>query len=116
MPTCALAPTLPVPATTMPGTEISRTQQRPQHNLPLQRTSFVGRESEVAEVRALLQEAPLVTVLGMGGLGKTRLTLRVAAELLPEMPGGAWFVDLSAVTEAELVAWCREQMAALCRP
>ena len=69
------------------------------HNLPLQRTSFVGRERETREIRAALESAPLVTVLGMGGLGKTRLALRVAAELMPQFPDGAWFVDLSAVTD-----------------
>ncbi|MBL8332254.1 MAG: protein kinase, partial [Rubrivivax sp.] len=69
------------------------------NNLPPQRTSFVGREREVAEVREALAQAPLVTVLGMGGLGKTRLTLRVAAEAMPQFPDGAWFVDLSSVTD-----------------
>jgi predicted ATPase len=69
------------------------------HNLPLQRTSFIGRERETREIRAALASSPLVTVLGMGGLGKTRLALRVAAELLPQFADGAWFVDLSAVTD-----------------
>jgi predicted ATPase len=69
------------------------------HNLPLQRTSFIGRERETAEIRAALASSPLITVLGMGGLGKTRLALRVAAEVMPQFPDGAWFVDLSAVTD-----------------
>ncbi|MFO1269647.1 MAG: NB-ARC domain-containing protein [Rubrivivax sp.] len=54
------------------------------------------------EIQALLDEA-LVTVLGMGGLGKTRITLQVAAERLPRYPDGAWFVDLSAVSDETLV-------------
>jgi predicted ATPase/class 3 adenylate cyclase len=69
------------------------------NNLPPQRSSFVGREKEIRDLQALLDESPLVTVLGMGGLGKTRLTLQVAAERLPRYPDGAWFVDLSAVTD-----------------
>jgi predicted ATPase/class 3 adenylate cyclase len=69
------------------------------NNLPPQRSSFVGRDKEVRDIQALLDESPLVTVLGMGGLGKTRLTLQVAAERLPKYPDGAWFVDLSAVTD-----------------
>ncbi|CAD5372472.1 putative Cyclin-dependent kinase [Rubrivivax sp. A210] len=73
------------------------------NNLPRQRTSFVGREAELAEIQALLDASPLVTVLGMGGMGKTRLTLQAAAHLLPRYPDGAWFVDLSVVTDPSLV-------------
>jgi len=73
------------------------------NNLPPQRSSFVGRETEMKEIQALLDQSPLVTVLGMGGLGKTRITLQVAAERLPRYPDGAWFVDLSAVTDPGLV-------------
>ncbi len=73
------------------------------NNLPRQRTSFVGRETESAELKSLLDGAALVTVLGMGGMGKTRLTLQVASELLPRYPGGVWFVDLSAVADPALV-------------
>jgi predicted ATPase len=75
----------------------------PPDNLPPQRTSFVGREAELAALKTLLDSAPLVTVLGMGGLGKTRLTLRAAAELLPRFADGAWFVDLSVVADPALV-------------
>lgn len=73
------------------------------NNLPPQRSSFVGRETEMKEIQALLDQSALVTVLGMGGLGKTRITLQVAAERLPRYPDGAWFVDLSAVTDPGLV-------------
>ena len=73
------------------------------NNLPRQRTSFVGREAEVEQIKQMLDGSPLVTVLGMGGLGKTRLTLQVAAELLPRYPDGAWFVDLSVVSDPALV-------------
>ncbi|HYR00655.1 MAG TPA: adenylate/guanylate cyclase domain-containing protein [Casimicrobiaceae bacterium] len=73
------------------------------NNLPQQVTSFVGRERGQAEVRKLLAQAPLLTLLGMGGLGKTRLSLQVAADVLDEFPDGVWFVELAPVADARLV-------------
>ena len=73
------------------------------NNLPPQATSFHGRDRELDEVKAALQSARLVTLLGMGGLGKTRLSLQVAAELLGDFPDGAWFLDLSPLREPALV-------------
>ncbi|MEO5771646.1 MAG: NB-ARC domain-containing protein, partial [Burkholderiaceae bacterium] len=73
------------------------------NNLPFQGTSFIGRERELDEVKALLKKSRLITLLGMGGLGKTRLSLQVAAETLNEYPDGAWFLDLSPLTDAALV-------------
>lgn len=74
------------------------------HNLPLQRSSFVGREKERAALRELALAKRLVTVTGVGGCGKTRLALEVAAQLLDRFPGGVFFVDLSAQVEPALVA------------
>ena len=74
------------------------------NNLPHQGTSFVGREREIDEVKAMLGQARLVTLLGMGGLGKTRLSLQVAAEQLALFPDGVWFLDLSPLTDGALVA------------
>ena len=74
------------------------------NNLPQQATSFIGRERELDEIRERLASARLVTLLGMGGLGKTRLSLQVAAEAMAEFPDGAWFVDLSPIRDAALVA------------
>jgi predicted ATPase/class 3 adenylate cyclase len=73
------------------------------NNLPQQTTSFHGRDREVDEVKTALHASRLVTLLGMGGLGKTRLSLQVAAELLAEFPDGAWFLDLSTLREPALV-------------
>ena len=67
----------------------------PVHNLPTELDSFVGREAELAEVRRILSRSRLLTLLGTGGIGKTRLAVQVAATLLSEHPDGVWFVDLS---------------------
>jgi predicted ATPase/class 3 adenylate cyclase len=75
-----------------------------ENNLPLQSSALIGRDSVVAEVRALLQTHRLVTLTGSGGIGKTRVSLQVAAELLDESEDGAWFVDLAPTTDASLVA------------
>jgi predicted ATPase/class 3 adenylate cyclase len=72
-------------------------------NLPLQLTSFVGREEETAEVERLLGHTRLLTLTGPGGSGKTRLALRVAADLLPQYRDGSCFVDLSPETDPALV-------------
>jgi predicted ATPase/class 3 adenylate cyclase len=72
-------------------------------NLPVQLTSFVGREQEITEVRALLQQTRLLTLTGPGGTGKSRLALQVAAELLAGFKDGAFFADLSSVTDPALV-------------
>jgi predicted ATPase len=66
-------------------------------------TSFIGRESEVDEVKAALHEHRLVTLTGVGGVGKTRLALEVASELTGEFPDGVWFFELAAVTDPAAV-------------
>ncbi len=73
------------------------------NNLPQQGTSFVGREREMDEVRGLLPNARLLTLLGMGGFGKTRLSLQVAADVLHEFPDGVWFLDLAPIRDGALV-------------
>jgi predicted ATPase/class 3 adenylate cyclase len=73
------------------------------NNLPQQINSFIGRERERREVRAALEAARLVTLLGMGGLGKTRLSLQVAAELMVRFPDGVWFLDLAPIRDPALV-------------
>jgi predicted ATPase/DNA-binding SARP family transcriptional activator/DNA-binding CsgD family transcriptional regulator len=73
------------------------------HNLPLARTSFVGREREILEVKRLLAMTLLLTLTGVGGSGKTRLALRVASDLAGAYPDGAWLVELAPLSEPELV-------------
>jgi predicted ATPase/class 3 adenylate cyclase len=75
------------------------------NNLPLQPTPFLGREDQVARVVGFLGDegSRLLTITGPGGVGKTRLALQVAAELLERFPDGAWFVDLSTLNDPSLV-------------
>ena len=73
------------------------------HNLPQQLTSFVGRAEELADVLALLRESRLLTVLGGGGFGKTRLTLQAAAQALDAYDDGVWLVELAPVGDPRLV-------------
>jgi predicted ATPase/class 3 adenylate cyclase len=80
-----------------------RTLDARPNNLPVQLTSFVGREKEMAEVRRLLSRTRLLTLTGVGGTGKSRLALQVAAEVLPEYRDGAFFADLSPVHDPALV-------------
>jgi predicted ATPase/DNA-binding SARP family transcriptional activator len=74
------------------------------HNLPAQVSSFVGREDQLSEVRQLLSRARVVTLIGAGGVGKTRLALELAASMLDGSGDGPWFVDLAPLTDATLVA------------
>jgi predicted ATPase/class 3 adenylate cyclase/DNA-binding CsgD family transcriptional regulator len=72
-------------------------------HLPAQLSSFVGRRSEMAEVRKLISRNRLVTLTGAGGSGKTRLAVEVAASIAGEFAGGVWYVDLAPVTDARVV-------------
>ncbi|MGI8808524.1 MAG: BTAD domain-containing putative transcriptional regulator, partial [Acidimicrobiales bacterium] len=72
-------------------------------NLPPERTSFVGREDQIDDLRLLLGSARLVTLTGPGGVGKSRLAVRVAASLLGDYPDGVWLVELAGLGDATLV-------------
>jgi predicted ATPase/class 3 adenylate cyclase len=74
------------------------------HNLPRYASSFVGRTAEVSELRALVGDGRLVTLVGAGGCGKTRLAVQVAAELLDGSGDGVWLVELAAVADGALAA------------
>jgi predicted ATPase/class 3 adenylate cyclase len=81
-----------------------RTLDAYRNNLPLQPTPLVGREKEVVEVCQILRddETRLLTLTGPGGIGKTRVALQTAADLLDDFPDGTYFVPLATLTEAEL--------------
>ena len=82
----------------------SGTTHRIPGTLPLQATGLVGRQAEIAQVSAALMESRLVTVVGTGGVGKTRVAVRVAAQTTGRYPDGVHLVELSAVRDPELLA------------
>jgi predicted ATPase len=104
---------IPTPVRLAPGesrfpttTPPAAAPQQPQvaHNLPAQLTSFLGRECELAEIVELLETTRLLTLTGPPGMGKTRLSLQVAAEILDQFQDGAFFVDLAPIRDPGLVA------------
>jgi predicted ATPase len=80
-----------------------RAPARPRTNLPHHLASFIGRDREIAEVARLLPAARLMTLTGFAGVGKTRLALRVAADLVPHYPNGVWVAELGALSDPALV-------------
>lgn len=72
-------------------------------NLPIELTSFLGREAELATLKELIGRSRLLTISGTGGLGKTRIALHLAAELTGEYADGVWLVELAALTDPSLV-------------
>ena len=81
-----------------------RTLDARPNNLPLELSSFVGREAELRELRTLVAQHRLVTLCGPGGIGKTRLALQLGAELLDEFKDGVWFVALASTSDPKLIA------------
>ena len=73
-------------------------------NLPSQLTSFIGREKEVEQIKNRLEKNRLVTLTGSGGVGKTRLSIQAASELLNEYPNGVWLVELAPITDPDFVS------------
>ncbi len=73
------------------------------HNLPRQTSSFIGRTNELMEIKRLIRETPLLTLLGPGGTGKTRLMLQTAEELIEDYPDGLWLVELAPLTDPSLI-------------
>src|SRR5215467_9400795 len=73
-------------------------------NLPAESTSFIGRRGELADIKRKLTQARLVSLVGPGGVGKTRLAGRVANDLVRGFRGGAWLVELAEVRDPELVS------------
>jgi predicted ATPase/DNA-binding CsgD family transcriptional regulator len=86
-------------------TDLHTPQDRmPAGNLPLEPNSFIGREADIDELAQLLVATRIVTLCGTGGIGKTRLAVRVGARLLPAFPGGVWLVELADVASPREVA------------
>ena len=73
------------------------------HNLPVQLTSFIGREEEIDEVNGLLSTARLVTLAGAGGSGKTRLAQEIGASVIEEYPDGVWFIGLADLADPNML-------------
>jgi predicted ATPase/class 3 adenylate cyclase len=69
------------------------------NNLPAQLTSFIGREKEILEIKASLNSARLVTLTGSGGTGKTRLSIEVGTQLLPNFSNGVWMIELAPLSD-----------------
>ncbi len=69
------------------------------NNLPVQLTSFIGREKEIAEIKALVNSTRLVMLTGSGGTGKTRLSIEVGTQLLPAFRNGVWLIELAALSD-----------------
>jgi predicted ATPase/DNA-binding CsgD family transcriptional regulator len=79
------------------------TIRRTHHNLPVDLTRFVGREAELAEVKRLLSSTRLLTLAGSGGVGKTRLALKVAGDVVDQYRDGVWLVELAPLADTALV-------------
>ncbi len=73
------------------------------NNLPIQLTSFIGREQEMRRVKEILNGTRLIMLTGAGGTGKTRLALQVAADLIDEFPDGVWFIEFGPLSDPTLV-------------
>jgi predicted ATPase/DNA-binding SARP family transcriptional activator/DNA-binding CsgD family transcriptional regulator len=89
------------PPADLPQQELPHTRK---HNLPGARTSFIGRERELVEIKRTLAITGLMTLTGAGGSGKTRLALEIARGLVGVYPDGVWLVELGSLSEGELVA------------
>ena len=74
------------------------------NNLPAQLTALIGREYELSEAKQLFESARLLTMVGAGGVGKTRLAVQLAADLADGFPDGVWFVDLAPLTDGRFIA------------
>jgi len=80
-----------------------RTQEALRTNLPPSLTQFIGRQQALAQIREQLHRSRMVTLVGAGGTGKTRLSLEAAGQHVGDFPDGVWLVELAALTDATLV-------------
>jgi len=105
----------PAEETTALYERIRSAQRGPRHNLPAALTGFVGRNAEIETIRQrlLTPSCRMLTIVGVGGSGKTRLALEIAASLVPVFLNGAWFIALAAVSPAEPDALATDLATAL---
>ena len=95
---------------TQPGEAVERLQVRhashagAPNNLPVEISSFIGRDGDISRGVALLAEIRLLTLTGAGGCGKTRLAQRIAGRVLHRYPGGVWWTELARLTDEGLIA------------
>jgi len=80
-----------------------RSQSHATNNLPTQLTSFIGRERELAEAASRLEDARLLTLIGPGGTGKTRLSIQLGSKLLPNFDDGVWLVEFAPIADPSLI-------------
>ena len=85
------------------GSRLEESTAAPPHNLPRQLTPFLGRGAAVKEIVKLLEQAPLVSIVGTGGAGKTRAAMAVGSALLKSFSDGVWFVELAPLGNPSLV-------------
>ena len=80
-----------------------KSQTQATNNLPIQLTSFIGRERELAEAKSRLEGARLITLIGPGGTGKTRLSVQIATDQLANFKDGTWLVELAPISDPNLI-------------
>src|SRR6266508_1124150 len=86
-----------------PERSVDSFASKPRTNLPTSLSSFIGREKELDEITRLIAKNRLVTLTGVGGIGKTRLSIQVASGLLNDRPNGTWLVELAPLSDPALV-------------
>jgi len=80
-----------------------KTQKTINHNLPINLTSFIGREKEIGDIKASLEKSRLLTLTGPGGTGKTRLSIQVGMHVLSSLENGVWMVELAPLSDPALI-------------
>jgi len=90
---------------TTPPAKVSKPVAASNHNLPAQASSFIGRQDDLSQIHKCLQDAArrLITLVGPGGIGKTRLATQAAYQALDSFPDGVWMIELAPLTEAGLL-------------
>jgi predicted ATPase/class 3 adenylate cyclase len=80
-----------------------KTDEKSPNNLPPMLTTFIGRQNELSEIKSLIRDNRLLTLLGPGGIGKTRISIQVSKTILKSFTDGIWFIDLGAITNSDYI-------------